>query len=133
MKTQAVVLALVVVIMLASFGGTYLLFSHQAQENAKIASGLRQDISVLGGTLRKLDSQIKGLETQGQGYDEQIKGLAEKVSQAEIERRDINSRVGSLIHSVEGLMSMEKAEKPAEDTPVDLGQIPVQMEEAGQE
>ncbi|HAJ56525.1 MAG TPA: hypothetical protein DCL35_02015 [Candidatus Omnitrophica bacterium] len=149
MKAQNMVLVLVVVIMLASLGGTYLLFSQQGALSTQKIDSLKVVIDDLSVSLKKVDSGLKDIEARSSGYADSIKSLEEKISAGDADRKDIAAKVTDLMKAVGDIKGVAKSaaevkqaameiqepapEPAAEPAPVttqsetvDLGQIPVQ-------
>jgi septal ring factor EnvC (AmiA/AmiB activator) len=152
MKANIVVLVFVIVIMLASLGGTYFLFTQQDQMNGKKLEAVKADVEKLSATLRETSTQFKDLDSQVKAAAFGFRGLEEKISLGDTQSKDIAAKVDSLMMAVEELKGGAKIvpaaleipavvaapapETPAvteptptpvsENPPVDLGQIPVE-------
>ncbi|MBI5874181.1 MAG: hypothetical protein HZB36_08640 [Candidatus Omnitrophica bacterium] len=109
MKAQNIILVLVVVFMLVSLGGTYMLFIKQGTVSVQKIDALKGDIDDLGVSLKKVDSQFKDLEAQSKGYTDSIKSLEDKVNAGDSERKDIAAKVTDLMKAVDEIKSVAKS------------------------
>lgn len=148
MKSDRIILVLVVVIMLASVVGSYFLFMQQDQLSGKKFETLKADIDKLNTALSNADGTFKDFQAQARGYADSIKSLEDKMNAADAERKDIAGKVGELMKAVEDFKVSAKAAmaepaspvaaaeipapevlaEPAQDASVDLGSIPVEKQ-----
>ena len=152
MKADKIVLLLVVLVMLASLAGTYLLFIQRDSVSSKKIAAIQAEIDKVNISLKKADSQFNDMQTQSRSYADSIKGLQEKIDAGDAERRDVSSKVADLMRSVDELKNAGKVSTvdetpatvtmmpettpsaepsaetvlPTETSAVDLGQIPVE-------
>lgn len=156
MKANTIVLVLVVVIMLALTGGAYFLFMRQGQMSGKNLEAVKADIEKLSAALKDTGAQFKDLEDRVKGTADSLKGLEDKVALGDTERKDVAAKVDSLMKAVEELKGgattvsaepeaavsvsapapeatvvsetpvVTEAAPAIENSPVDLGQIPVE-------
>ncbi len=153
MKADRIILFLVVVIMLASVAGSYFLFLQQDALSGKKIELIKADVDKLKVSFREINSKFEEeMLAQKAGIDF-IKKMEERIDAADVDRKELASKVSDLIKSVNELKGIPVPAEPvaqvvAQEAPVaqpetattpgsvvktedkeanvDLGQIPVQ-------
>ena len=109
MKSDKIILLLLIVIVLAALGCVFILFKQQGVAIQDKFVTFKGQLDGLSSTLKGLDIKVKQEGLRSQVYADGFKSIREKIDVADAERKDLKTKIDALAKDVEALKVSPKS------------------------